>query len=59
MPNVATALLHEPCGLYRDLGRGMTYKCEIKLKLRGTPFAVCRNTGIWKYMFICGKAFKY
>ncbi|VDI77782.1 Hypothetical predicted protein [Mytilus galloprovincialis] len=53
-PNVANALLHEPFGLSRDLGHGMMYKCGNGFKLSGKPFAVCRNNGIWKFLFTCG-----
>lgn len=58
-PSVVNAELDEPFGLSRDLGRGMMYKCENGFKLMGKPFAVCRNTGMWKSMFACGKAFIY
>ncbi|VDI70158.1 Hypothetical predicted protein [Mytilus galloprovincialis] len=54
-PSVANAELYEPFGLSRDLGRGMIYKCEHGFKLKGKPFAVCRNTGIWKSLITCEK----
>ncbi|CAG2186837.1 unnamed protein product [Mytilus edulis] len=55
-PIVANAELNEPFGLSRDLGHGMMYMCMKGMQMRGKPFAVCRQTGIWKSMFICGKA---
>ncbi|XP_063436564.1 macrophage mannose receptor 1-like [Mytilus trossulus] len=55
-PIVANAELNEPFGLSRDLGHGMKYKCTNRTQMIGTPFAVCRQTGEWKSMFVCGKS---
>ncbi|VDI54848.1 Hypothetical predicted protein [Mytilus galloprovincialis] len=55
-PIVANAELNEPFGLSRDLGHGMMYMCMKGMQMRGKPFAVCRQTGIWKSMFICEKS---
>ncbi|CAG2234627.1 unnamed protein product [Mytilus edulis] len=52
-PTVANAELNEPFGLSRDLGHGMKYKCTNRTQMIGTPFAVCRQTGEWKSMFVC------
>ncbi|VDI54850.1 Hypothetical predicted protein [Mytilus galloprovincialis] len=52
-PNVPNALLNEPFGLSRDLGHGMMYKCIEGMKISGKPFAVCRETGKWKSIFMC------
>ncbi|CAG2255774.1 unnamed protein product [Mytilus edulis] len=54
-PFAANAELNEPFGLSKDLGHGMMYKCPNKIQMYGKPFAVCRKTGIWKSMFICGE----
>ncbi|XP_063438693.1 uncharacterized protein LOC134719639 [Mytilus trossulus] len=52
---VENAVLDEPFGLSRDLGHGMMYKCADGMKMSGKPFAVCRDTGIWTSLFICGE----
>ncbi|CAC5399708.1 unnamed protein product [Mytilus coruscus] len=54
-PCAANAELNEPFGLSRGLGYGMMYKCTNRTQLTGKPFAVCRKTGKWKSMFICGE----
>ncbi|XP_063436510.1 uncharacterized protein LOC134717940 [Mytilus trossulus] len=52
---VENAVLDEPFGLSRDLGHGMMYKCADGIQISGKPFAVCRNTGIWTSLFVCGE----
>ncbi|VDI68208.1 Hypothetical predicted protein [Mytilus galloprovincialis] len=54
-PFAANAELDEPFGLSRDLGHGMKYVCTNRIQMIGKPFAVCRQTGKWKSMFICGE----
>ncbi|CAG2189160.1 unnamed protein product [Mytilus edulis] len=54
---VENAVLDEPFGLSRDLGHGMMYKCADGIQMSGKPFAVCRNSGIWTSLFVCGEGY--
>ena len=61
LPAIRNATCVERFGLYRNIGRGSKFKCNVGFSMLGRPFSVCKTDGHWQNMFACveNRMFKF